>query len=497
MTLIELIMNKFTLIALLASACLGATVQAATKPNIVFILADDMNRDTWGAYGGKDCKTPNIDKLAGEGMRFDRVYCSVAMCGPFRQELYSGRTPWRTGTLPNHSKSTLDTKSIPHYLKPLGYRVALIGKSHIGPKEAYPFESIRFERSDGNAGFLESTKMFIDSCEKEDKPFCLFICSSDSHAPFTTGDPSAYNAKDFTIPPYWLDTPELRETLVKYYAEITHFDSLVGQMREMLEKRGQWENTIFMVCSEQGTQLPFAKWTCYDNGLHTGLVAHWPGVVKPGSVAGELISTADVTPTLVDAAGGSLKPDDCDGKSFLKTLKGGAQVLHENVFGAFTNCRIIENRERVYPIRVIRNKNFSFIYNPNHKGVTSNLTLSGVLAGFGEPNSKRKDTENQKAANSFFDKKDTSPQANALVYKINHRPEFELYNLTKDQFELKNEVQNPEYKNIVEAMKKRLLERLAELGDSDPIATEQALLAAKNYNKSPSKRKNTSEKKVK
>jgi hypothetical protein len=72
-----------------------------------------------------------------------------------------------------------------------------------------------------------------------------------------------------------------------------------------------------------------------------------------------------------------------------------------------------------------------------------------------------------------------------------------LYNLTKDQFELKNEVQNPEYKNIVEAMKKRLLERLAELGDSDPIATEQALLAAKNYNKSPSKRKNTSEKKVK
>ena len=484
-------MKRFSLIVLLAASCLWTTVQAATKPNIVFILADDMNRDTWGAYGGEDCKTPNIDQLAREGMRFDRAYCSVSMCAPFRQELYSGRTPWRTETLPNHSKSIAGTKSIPHYLKPLGYRIALIGKSHVGPAEAYPFESVRFKKTKGddNASFVRGATTFIDSCKEEDKPFCLFVASHDSHAPFTTGDPSAYNAKDFTIPPYWLDTPELRETLVKYYAEITNFDRLVGQMRKLLEERGQWGNTIFMVCSEQGTQLPFAKWTCYDNGLHTGLVAHWPGVVKPGSVAGELISTADVTPTLVDAAGGTLKPDDCDGKSFLKTLKGESQVLHEQVYGAFTNCRIIDNRERVYPIRVIRNKEFSLIYNPNFKDVTSNLTLSGVLAGYGYPDAKRNDSENQISANSFFDMKDTSPRAKALVHKINHRPEFELYHLKNDPYELKNEIENPEYKNMAEVLKKRLLERLAELGDPDPIATEQALLAAKKYTKSTSKDK--------
>ena len=235
--------------------------------------------------------------------------------------------------------------------------------------------------------------------------------------------------------------------------------------------------------------MPFAKWTCYDNGLHTGLVAHWPGVVKPGSVAGELISTADVTPTLVDAAGGTLKPDDCDGKSFLKTLKGESQVLHEQVYGAFTNCRIIDNRERVYPIRVIRNKEFSLIYNPNFKDVTSNLTLSGVLAGYGYPDAKRNDSENQISANSFFDMKDTSPAANALVHKLDHRPEFELYHLENDPYELKNEIENPEYKNMAEVLKNRLLERLAELGDPDPIATEQALLAAKNYTKSTSKDK--------
>ena len=94
-------------------------VLAAERPNIVFLLADDMNRDTWGIYGSLDCKTPNIDRLAAEGMRFDWAYCSVAMCAPFRQELYSGRSPWRTGTLPNHSKSKPETRSIAHYLKPL------------------------------------------------------------------------------------------------------------------------------------------------------------------------------------------------------------------------------------------------------------------------------------------------------------------------------------------------------------------------------------------
>ena len=76
--------------------------QAGRAFNVVFILGDDMNRDSWGAYGNQDCMTPNITRLANEGVRFERAYCSVAMCAPFRQELYSGRSPWRTGTLPNH-----------------------------------------------------------------------------------------------------------------------------------------------------------------------------------------------------------------------------------------------------------------------------------------------------------------------------------------------------------------------------------------------------------
>ncbi len=441
-----------------------------SRPNIVFILADDMNRDTWGAYGGADCKTPNIDRLAAEGMRFDRAYCSVAMCAPYRQELYSGRSPWRTGTLPNHSKSKPGTQSIPQYLKPLGYRVALVGKSHVGPKECYPFEYFpgnKDKSKDPNPGCLKDARKFMESCRQEGKPFCLFIASNDSHAPYTTGDPSAYDAESLTIPPYWLDTPALRQKLVKYYAEISNFDQLVGQMREELEERGLWDNTIFMVCSEQGTSLPFAKWTCYDNGLRSGLVARWAGVTRPGSVAEQLISIADITPTLVEAAGGRLKPGDCDGKSFLETLEGKAQVLHPYVFGAFTNCNIIGSRERIYPIRVIRNQSFTLIYNPNHEGQTSNTTLDKALAMREDPPRGGDDI-----ASSWVSAYPGDP----LVHKLHHRPEYELYNLEKDPHELKNEINNPEYRPVAEELKKQLHAKLAALDDADPVATEKSLV---------------------
>ena len=107
----------------------------AIHPNIVILLGDDIDRDTLGPWGG-EAITPHLDQLAAEGVKFNRCYATVAMCAPFRQELYSGRTPWRTGAMPNHSQSSKDTKSLPHYLKPLGYRVALLGKGHIGPQEA-------------------------------------------------------------------------------------------------------------------------------------------------------------------------------------------------------------------------------------------------------------------------------------------------------------------------------------------------------------------------
>ena len=466
-------LNSIFLFGLFASAF---SIHGTEKLNVVFILADDMSRDTWGAYGGKDCKTPNIDQLAKDGIRFDRAYCTVAMCAPFRQELYSGRSPWRTGTLPNHSKSVAGTKSIVHYLKPLGYRVALLGKYHVGPNECYPFERLGdvSKRVDANPETLDKAKAFLDDCKKTENPFCLFIGSHDSHAPFTTGDPSVYDPKNIKVPTYWIDTPELREVMIQYYAEITNFDRLVGMMRKELEKRNLWKNTIFMVCSEQGTQLPFAKWTCYDNGLHTGLVAHWPNRLKPGSVIKELISTADITPSLVDELGGKLKDNSVDGKSFIELLKGNNETLHDYVYGAFTNCRIIDNRERIYPIRSIRNKRYSLIYNPNYESKTSNVTLTKALKMIEDAKTKPKELN---PTGSWVAKASKSKNEQALVHKLHNREEFELYDLQKDPFEMENVAYDIKYQKIQRKLKNALLAKLKALGDSDPISTEKGFVS--------------------
>ena len=448
----------------------------AQQPNIVFLLADDMNRDSWGIYGNKDCKTPNIDRLAKDGTRFERAYCSVAMCGPFRQELYSGRSPWRTETLPNHSKSVPGTKSIVHYLKPLDYRVGLLGKSHVGPKECYPFEILGgvSKSDDANSEILRRSITFFDDCKKKQQPFCLFVGSHDSHAPFTTGDPSRYDHNKISVPSYWVDTPELRKEMVKYYAEVSNFDYLVGMIRAELERRNLWDNTILIVCSEQGSQLPFAKWTCYDNGLRTGLVMHWPGLSEPGTSIEELVSIADITPTLVKGLGGNLIRGACDGRSFLSLLKGEGGPIRKYVYGAFTNCRILDNKDRIYPIRSIRNKRYSLIYNPNYSSKTSNITLSQALHLLYNPKVMPKQFT---PAGSWVAKKNNGIKDKMLVQKLNHRPEYEFYDLLKDPGELKNLVTDKHYKKAFELLKKELHTKLSEYGDADPIATERDYLA--------------------
>jgi len=443
---------------------------------VVFILADDMGRDTWGAYGSKDCQAPNIDRLAKVGTRFDRAYCSVAMCAPFRQELYSGRSPWRTGTLPNHSKSVSGTQSIPHYLKPLGYRVALLGKSHVGPKECYPFEMLGdvSKKTDANPEILKRSRQFFDDCQKKGEPFCLFIASHDSHAPFTTGDQSAYNANKLSVPPYWVDTPELRKEMVKYYAEVTNFDSLVGRVRAELEKRNLWGRTILIVCSEQGTQLPFAKWTCYDNGLHIGLVLRWPGLSKEGGVVEELVSIADITPTLVQGLGGDLQEGDCDGKNIASLIRGNGEPVHQYVYGAFTNCRIMGNRDRIFPIRSIRDKRYSLIFNPNSKEeITSNITLSRALEILKSDHKKK---ANLDPAASWVTTANLTKMEKELVHKLHHRPKYELYDLLNDPFELVNLISDPKFKKVGHRLKQALHKKLGELRDADPVKTERKFL---------------------
>ena len=129
-------------ITFLMTLGLAFTLHAAKQPNVLIIMADDCTYNDLPLYGGQNAKTPNINRLAAQGLTFNRAYLGVAMCQPSRAELFSGQYAMRNGCAWNHSASRPTVTSRPHYLRELGYRVGIAGKVHVKPAKAFPFDKV-------------------------------------------------------------------------------------------------------------------------------------------------------------------------------------------------------------------------------------------------------------------------------------------------------------------------------------------------------------------
>lgn len=416
------------------------TVRGDDHPNIVFINADDLTYTDLSVYGGQ-AHTPNFERIAGEGMKFSHCFQAAPMCSPTRHNLYTGIYPVKSGAYPNHTFAKEGTKSIVHHLKPLGYRVALSGKTHIAPKEVFPFEYSGRKNPDMEA--IES--LFVESKEAG-TPFCLFACSNEPHTPWDLGDPGRYPPEKIKLPPYLVDTPETREAMSKYLAEITYYDDQVGQILDLLDKHDLRENTIVMVSSEQGNSMPFAKWTLYDNGLQTALIARWPGKIVPGSETAAMVEYVDVVPTLLDAVGAGAV-GELDGESFLPVLLGEKSEHKDVVYGIMTTRGIINGSDS-YGIRSVRNRTHRLIVNltPGTK-FTNACTKSPEFLSWVEKAAQG----NKKAAR--------------LVEKYHHRPGEELYDVSGNWHNFQNLGEDPAHREIRNTLRAKLDEWMKEQGD--------------------------------
>lgn len=468
----NLLSTCFTLLIL--SLTLQSTAAEDTPPNIMLVIADDMTWRDCGPYGNSEVRTPNLSKLASEGMCFDACFTSTAMCAPTRSQLYTGMWPVRNGAYPNHSAVRPDTKSIAHHLQGLGYRVGLIGKTHIKPKDSFPFEY--FGGKDG-ASDTAAIAEFVNRDKKQ--PYCLVVASNEPHTPWNKGDASRYPPAKLTLPPYLEDTPETRQALSQYYAEIEFLDGQVGGCLQVVEESGRADNTIFLFTSEQGSALPFAKWTCYDLGLRTGLIARWPGRIKPGSRTDAMVQYVDVVPTLLEAAGADPTKTDTgrpgspsgsngfDGRSFLSVLLGKSSTHRDLVFGAHTTRGTI-NASESYPIRSARNRSIKYIRNLSHESAFDNAnTKPGGGGGVWESWVAGKGST--KTRGEFYQR----------------RPAEELYDLSKDPFEMHNLINDPQYAAVKGELSSELDAWMKQQGDKG-VATE---MRATDRQKVPGKRK--------
>jgi len=216
-----------------------------------------------------------------------------------------------------------------------------------------------------------------------------------------------------------------------------------------------------MFTSEQGSSFPFGgKWTCYDAGLKTAFILRWPARVRASSSTQAMTQYVDVTPTLVEAAGGDPKAIDTgcpdakgftgfDGRSFLAVMEGKADKLREYVYGAHTTRGII-NGSKCYPVRSVRSERYKYIANLNHEAVFTNaVTTTG-------PDS---------VLQSWIEKGKTDPAAAARARAYQYRPAEELYHISRDPWELDNLADDPQYRSVKESLRKELRAWMDQQGD--------------------------------
>lgn len=299
----------------LGISCLAGAEQ---RPNVLFIIADDASRHFGQAYDCDWVKTPNIDRLASNGLVFDACYVVTSKCAPCRASLLTGRNSWQNEQAANHQSffpSKLPTFS--EKLKQAGYCTGKTGKVW-GPGQATDAQGKprdfglpqvangeKFSPGQSFARFLANNPA--------DTPFLYWHGSSDPHRTYEAGSGQKAGKQSLEIdrvPAYWPDNDVVRSDMLDYALEVERFDTHVGEILAVLEDSGLAENTLVIVTSDHGMPFPRVKGHTFDDTHRVPTVMCWPeGIKNPGRRIDALVSFIDFAPTLLELAG--LDPKEC------------------------------------------------------------------------------------------------------------------------------------------------------------------------------------------
>lgn len=265
------------------------------------------------------------------------------------------------------------------------------------------------------------------------------------------GNATEYPPASLKLPPNLADTPKTRDDFSKYLAEITYMDGQVGEILAALEESGKAQNTLVLFTSEQGSQFPGNKWTCWDTGLHTTLIARWPGVVSAGMRTSALVQYTDITPTLLDVVGVK-NAHTFDGTSFADVLRGEKDMHRGYAYAAHNNIP----EGPAYPIRSITDGEWRYIRNLTPDEIFIEKHLMGLLGGA---------TVHNAYWSSWMATAFDNPHTYTLVKRYMHRPIEQLYHTNADPAEMTNLADKPEHAAIKAKLSAALDRWLAEQGD--------------------------------
>ena len=305
----------------------AAAASLAAQPNILIFIADDLGEGDLSAYGHPKLQTPNIDRIAREGLRFDNAFLTTSSCSPSRSSILTGRYPHSTGAEDLHMPLPEDQHTVARRLQASGYHTMSVGKWHLGDAERANWDHV--VECPGKETADQALRMF--AARPKDKPFFWWVASIDPHRPFDRDAiPNPHRPEDVVVPPYLPDHALIRRDLALYYGEIKRFDTHVGRILSALEKEGALDDTVVVFVSDNGMPFPRAKTTLYDSGIHTPLLVRYPELFQAGKVRKGLFSVVDLAPTLLEIAG--VKSPTSQGQSRLAMWKDATVPGAEAVY---------------------------------------------------------------------------------------------------------------------------------------------------------------------
>jgi N-sulfoglucosamine sulfohydrolase len=433
-----------TVLVLVAWALLATPARAAER-NVVLFVADDHGAEALGAYGNRVVKTPEIDQVAAEGVRFTHAFATTASCSASRSVLLSGVHNHRNGQYGHeheyhHFSAFANVRSLPVRLEEAGYRTARGGKFHVAPDSVFRFQQVIT---------LATVEAFIQADAA--KPFFVYYATNEPHRPFNHDAEDRIDLRNVIVPPWLPDIPVVREELALYYASVRKVDKAFGTLVETLKRTGTYNNTLIVYLSDNGAPFPGSKTNVYEPGTRLPLIVRTPGVARPGRVNTAMISWVDITPTILDFAGIRLpavppsapvgpgrfinESPGIHGRSFLGILEQAQPAGWDEVYASHTFHEIT----MYYPMRVVRTRTHKLIWNIAHPlpyPFASDLYESGSWQG------------------ALTRKLQTFGPRTIQAYM--QRPAFELYDLVRDPLESTNLATQPDQARLLADLKARI-----------------------------------------
>jgi N-sulfoglucosamine sulfohydrolase len=409
-----------------------------SKPNIIFLHSHNTGR--YVQPYGHAVPTPNLQRLAEEGVLFRNAFAAAPTCSPSRAAFLTGQYPHESGMLGLAHRGwclTDPRRHIVHTMRDAGYESVLCGVEHLAPHEMNYVDGVGYDRvlkvSDSAASQVEPNVVSYLR-EEHVKPFFLSVGLKETHIPFPQPDPVNHPSEDprYCIPPRPLpDDPRIREEMAGFKASARIMDATWGAILDALDDTGLSEDTLVCCFSDHGLQFARNMCNLTDHGMSVYLVIRGPGAFSGGKVVDGMVSLLDLFPTACDVAG-IRNPDWLRGRSLVPLVERTVEDLHDAVFAEITYHGAYE------PQRCIRTERYKYIRRFDRR---DSVVLTNV---------------------------DDTPSKKVLVeqdWASQPRSDEMLYDLSFDPDETNNRMADPALKKVADGMRADLLSWMEETDD--------------------------------